>query len=536
MDVLDRRVGRRGSGRSLARRTCFDGRFWYVDIVGRDSFNRVTAHKLSFTGLFLTLLSCARDMQPVTDDHDMRRLSFRTLCRVQKLIRKFENADTPWTASMSDQYAAPADGAQDEATPAPTAASASPHSTTAAFSPDQQTASRTRNRRSIVIYQKSPLLLSTPPSVTRTLAYSHPFISPLSHFVGLLSWTTGDPWESFLLLAGFWFVVCYGDDVVRWAGPLLVVVGLILGMYSRRYSLLSSTVWSMDKAKRERADSGQRSLDEILDTLRVFTDRCEVLLDPFLKVTDFLSTQASPTSATTRPALTTLFLRICTLTPLWILLAVPYMHVVTLQRVILTIGTIALSYHSYPARITRTILWRSRSIRKLCSLATGLNFVAQSATRRSNSTSPSEGHSTSSPKITPASTLQTKGTTVPGVRFTFTLYENQRRWIGAGWTATLFAYERQPWTDEHLNPCPDPAHFELPSSQADAAGSSTTMKWRWVPNSAWRVEGARAEKERSAKRIGGGGGGDESGWVYFDSKWQDGRRVDGEAMFYKDAK
>ena len=35
------------------------------------------------------------------------------------------------------------------------------------------------------------------------------------------------------------------------------------------------------------------------------------------------------------------------------------------------------------------------------------------------------------------------------------------------------------------------------------------------------------EREKSAKRIGGGGGGDYSGWVYYDNSWGDGRREDG---------
>ncbi|TKA71574.1 hypothetical protein B0A55_07670 [Friedmanniomyces simplex] len=336
--------------------------------------------------------------------------------KLQKLMKK-RDTDTPWMSSMTDKYAKPsssssshADGGSDGA----------PQPTVAAFSPNQQTAATRGRGSSVLVYQKSPLLVATPPQVTRALAYSHPFILPLNHIAGLLSWTTDDVWESFLLLAAFWFATLYGDDIIRWAGPLVVVMGLILGIYSRRYSPLSSTIWSGEKrSKRKRPDSEPRkSLDEILETLQTFTLRCDVLLDPLLRLTEFLT------------------------------------------------------------------------------------LTAQSK----DSNAPTPG--------------VTKDA-MPGVRFGFTIYENQRRWLGLGWTASLLSYERQAWTDEHMNTCPDTGTFELPDTEHD------TTKWRWVPGSAWKVEGATTEKERSAKRIGGGGGGDDAGWTYYDNKWHDGRKTDG---------
>lgn len=422
---------------------------------------------------------------------------------------------------MSNQYDAHRPGEQHSGgDPKPS----EPQPTIAAFSPNQQTASRTGHRSSILIHQKSPLLVATPPQVTRALAYSHPFILPLSHIAGLLSWTTADPWESFLLVAGFWFAVLYGGVVVRWAGPLVVVTGLVLGMYSRRYSPLSSTTVGRGEKKRKRANSEQRkSLDEILETLRTFTARCDVLLDPCLQLTDFLSTQSSATSATTRPALTTLFIRLLAVSPVWIVLTLPPFYLITTKRIALILGTVGLTWHSRPARVTRTLLWRSRTVRNTLTLLTGLHFIGP----------PPPAPTTNPPALPPrtpkggnsgaaTAALDVKGAR-PGIRFTFTLYENQRRWIGLGWTNSLLAYERQAWTDEHHNTCPDPEHFELPDTEHDAT------KWRWAPGSSWHIEGAvtDADKEKSAKRIGGGGGGEDVGWIYYDNKWQGGRKTDG---------
>lgn len=422
---------------------------------------------------------------------------------------------------MSD-YNAPNSHSSTTSAPGNDAAT-TPAPTVAAFSPNQQTASRTRNQASVLIHQKSPLLVSTPPQVTRALAYSHPFILPLNKVMGLLAWRTDDPWESFLFMSVFWFAVLYGDTLLRWAGPIVLVVILVFGMYSRRYSPLSSTVWTDDKKGHKRADSDHRkSLDEILHTLYDFTESCDMLLDPFLRLTEYLSTQSSATSATTRPALTTLFIRILAFTPIWIALTLPPLRLITTKRVTIVLGTVVLSWHSQPARVSRAILWRSKTVRNATSVLTGLQFSSVPVVN-----------------VTPVPLLvqdavakaakdkrKGKHSSDP-IRFTFTIYENQRRWIGLGWTTSLFAYERQAWTDEYLNTVSDPDHYELPETENE------TTKWRWVPGSEWHVEGSTADEDKSAKRVGGGGGGggDDSGWVYFDNKWLDGRREDGWSRY-----
>lgn len=392
-----------------------------------------------------------------------------------------------------------------------------PEPTVAAFSPNQQTATRNRGRATVLIHQKSALLAATPPQVTRALAYSHPFIVPLNYLAGLLSWTTGDPWESFLLVAGFWFVVLYGDDVIRWAGPVVVVMGLIAGMYSRRYSPLSSTTWgggdNMKKMKRSRADSDsqqRKSLDEILDTLQIFTNRCDVLLDPLLRLTEFLSTQTTATEATTRPALTSMFIRLMGITPVWVLLTLPPLRLITTQRVLLVVGTIGMTWHCRPARASRSILWRSRALRTIASIITGLHFVG-SVEREGKRPPPL-------PPRAPAAlvnALKRKGNTA-GVRFTFAVYENQRRWVLLGFTANLLPNERQAWSDEHNNSVPTKEEFPLPDTDSD------TIKWRWVPDSEWRIDPSWTDESNLKDAPNR----DKDGWTYYDNKWKYGSRAD----------
>ncbi len=505
-----------------------------------------------------------------------------------------------------------------------------PNPTYAAFSPTAalsatpaaaaSSMSAAKRRSTILVHQKSPLLLATPPQITRALAYSHPFLLPLNKLAGLLSWTTGDPWESFLLVVAWWGGVLYGDVVIRTAGPVVVVLALIAGMYGRRYSPLSSSGFIEDskpsrntkgsssvrgksKSQGQGQSQGQdgagtagtatakaidiagasgrggattaaaaaaaaaatapagtphqrsaseitharhqKTLDEIVDTLKEFTGRCNVLLEPLLELTDFLSTQRTATSATTRPALTTLLVRILLCAPFWFALTLPPLRIVTTRRVMLVIGTVGLTWHAQVMKVVRAILWRSATVRQLTALVTGLQFegpMEPNATAGGLFPSASNLSGTTAISTSTARTTTTTTTSAPreseltrairrarggndaGVRFTFIIYENQRRWVGLGWTTSLFAYERTAWTDEHNNAVPPRDQFELPEVE-----DGSNMRWRWVEGSRWKVDGVPDEAVRVDKAADDQAGGEEEewqydgeggrmGWVYYDNK------------------
>ena len=405
--------------------------------------------------------------------------------------------------------------------------------TFAAFSPvtlSATTPSRSSRRSTVLVHQKSPLLLATPPQITRALAYSHPFLLPLNTFVGLLTWSTGDSWQSFLLLCSFWAVVLYADVVTKWAGPLVAGVGLIVGMYGRRYSPLSTSGWSepardakegtstnlhpsaaagkanaSDKQKKQHARNAsevtstkhQKTLDEIVETLKEFTGRCNVLLDPLLDMTDFLSTQRTPTSATTKPALTALFMRLLIITPFWIALTIPPWRIITTRRVVLVAGTLLLTWHARMTRVTRTLLWRSALVRKLAAAITGLRFDAPNKLKATKvptgesipNLQPAESELSKALRSSPGAQVSRRRSgseKSAGVKFTFIIYENQRRWVGLGWTNSLFAYERAAWTDEQNTIVPAKDDFELPEVEG-----GSRMRWKWAPGSRWRVDGCR---------------------------------------------
>lgn len=385
--------------------------------------------------------------------------------------------------------------------------------TIAAFSPANIAGSSlaSRQRSTVIVHRKSPLLVATPPPVTRALAYSHPYLVPISRVLSLLTWTSQNAWESYLLVASFWGLVLHGDFLVLWAGPLVVICGLIMALNTtakhNSRTKAQTEKDSKEKKKRQMGSVHHKSLDEIVDTLRDFTTKCNILLEPLLEMMDFIAAQQEATANTARPAVTMLLTRILYITPLWVVLSLPPFYIITTQRVVLVVGTIILTWHSKPARIFRVMLWRSVAIRQICSLATGLNFIDLGD---STDLVPSYIPRPTEPSI---SFAMRKTPLSPGVRFTFILYENQRRWLGLGWTTTLFSYERAPWTDEHLNPAPAKDEFELPDVKSDHA------RWRWVPGSEWTVEVEQPKKSKGGK----GKNGpelrtDTEGWTYYDNK------------------
>ncbi|KAI5291560.1 peroxisome- protein [Ascosphaera aggregata] len=400
--------------------------------------------------------------------------------------------------------------------------------TIAAFSPANIAGSSlaSRQRSTVIVHRKSPLLVATPPPVTRALAYAHPYLLPILKLLGLLTWTGNNAWESYLLVASFWGIVLHGDVLILWAGPLMVICGLIIALNStskgnwRLQALTDQDKIKKKKNKKEMDSVHHKSLDEIVDTLRDFTTKCNIFFEPLLEMMDFIVAQQEATVSTVRPATTVLLTRILYLTPLWILLSLPPLYIITARRVVLVVGTIILTWHSRPARILRIMLWRSLAIRQFCSLVTGLNLISDSASAElvpSYTSNPAE----------PSFSFAKRRTSIsPGVRFTFILYENQRKWIGLGWTTTLFSNERTPWTDEHLNPAPSTENFELPDVKNDNA------RWRWVPGSEWTVEVEMPKKLRGGKskespecRT------DAEGWIYYDNKWHDCRGEDGWSRY-----
>ncbi|KAK9239589.1 integral peroxisomal membrane peroxin-domain-containing protein [Lipomyces kononenkoae] len=377
--------------------------------------------------------------------------------------------ETPWLMSMSPVAAAQAGAPASAPFGSPTTAiSSSPtYATFVAPGPSH-------------IHQTSPLLAQTPPAVTRALSLAYPYIVAADRAAALLTWTSNDIWASFLVVAAWSGIVLHWETLILYGGHLLAVGGVAAYVYFHN---------AVDREQKEHP-----TLDAIIHTLTTLTTRLDMFFSP-------VTSLSLTTRDLSRLLFTTLFL-----SPLYIILT---FYILTPRIILLLVGVFVLTYHSLPARVTRAILWRSRSARLIMFYLTGLDF-----SRRKRATSHpvevptmptvTQSYSTSLAEDVVHSihrgpyNAQIPNKHPDGVRFTYVVYENQRKWLGIGWTANLLAYERTPWTDEFLNECPSPEEFTLP----DAEG--TGMRWKWVDNQ-WRTDESN---------------GDEEGWLYYDNTWK----------------
>ncbi|KDR75400.1 hypothetical protein GALMADRAFT_30439, partial [Galerina marginata CBS 339.88] len=83
-------------------------------------------------------------------------------------------------------------------------------------------------------------------------------------------------------------------------------------------------------------------------------------------------------------------------------------------------------------------------------------------------------------------------TAVQSLRFLFTIYENQRWWMGLDWTAALLPGERPSWCSDSQHPLSPPNAFNLPENTtvylSDEKGGRLrrTATWKWEEPE-WRV-------------------------------------------------
>lgn len=328
----------------------------------------------------------------------------------------------------------------------------------------------------------SPLLSSTPPTVSKALIKSYPFLK-LSHKVlSILTWTDDNINIPLFLVVFSTIGILYYDVLIIYAGHLFPV--LILWVYSEAYAYVSKEEFK------------KATLDDIVQTMSQVAQKTEILISPIVS----LNLTAGDLK---RLLFTTIFL-----SPAYIVIS---LFILSPQKLLLIFIFSILTYHSQWSRVTRELLWKSRTIRLICFYITGLDFENQYTER------PSLFHLNK--RITAKLPTFNSGINKKAnknVRFTYVLYENQRRWLGVGWTPNLLSYERTPWTDEFLNEAPPLENFELPKLSNEAG-----MVWRWVDKT-WRLDRTNdsAIQINSGKAKTTANPKNDEGWVYFDNTWK----------------
>lgn len=344
--------------------------------------------------------------------------------------------------------------------------------------------------------QTSPLLSSTPPSVAKSLVRSYPYLLIVNKFLSIITWTNDDYWINIILVCLYSLAILYFENLVTWLGHL-IIVGIIT-----LYALLNNKIIEETNL--------HPTLDDVVQALTTTCIKADMLLNPI--------TSLSLTAYDIKRLLfTTVFL-----TPLYLIVT---FLLVKPRIILLFTGLHILTYHSSYSRVARKMLWKIKLVRVLCFYLTGLDFL-QARNHSLFAAAFAKVHKNAGHSLDLSSEASNKP-----VRFTYVIYENQRRWLGIGWTSNLLSYERTPWTDEFLNESSSIESFQLPNNENNdysfgaqqsqqLTGSDTT--WRWVDKT-WRLDltndGAITLQNNKRSKTTANPATDE-GYIYYDNTWK----------------
>jgi hypothetical protein len=174
---------------------------------------------------------------------------------------------------------------------------------------------------------------------------------------------------------------------------------------------------------------------------------------------------------------------------------VPYViltYFVPLRVLVGLFGTFVLTYRASWATLLRRNLWRSAWTRwamyRLWSYLSGTPFPAELPAVSLHAQQADDSHTTAR------------------IHFLFTVYENQRWWMGLDWTAALLPNERPSWCSVGFAPVPPPSVFSLPEPSVtfldDSHGGriKRTAMWSWEEQE-WKVIVHREGDASAAREV-----------------------------------
>ncbi|PWN44890.1 hypothetical protein IE81DRAFT_320864 [Ceraceosorus guamensis] len=340
-------------------------------------------------------------------------------------------------------------------------------------------------------------------------------------FLSLLSWRSGNSANTrrlatFLIITWPAWLICFSPGL--WDAFNLPRVGLQLGQrVTHASSTVASRVWphAVRSAIAIEAQVSSRVSGQALVYFIKFREA-------FLAAVVYYRLHVRPTILHVgenlhlpllAPKQGTHSVSALALLPPWPLFAL------SLRHALLTIGTIALTWCAPWAALIRHALWRSATIRRsvlgLLRILSGeprRAFVSGRVayTGRSSSEHAVGGDDSkdelsvpsffAAPRIGSAKSAKVNldVTRHEDVEYQFTIFENQRWWVGLDWTAALLPQERPAWSDESNSPVSPPSSFSLPPARVTLKASPTSsnpaayvrrlVKWQWI-DPEWTVAG-----------------------------------------------
>ncbi|GAA5929941.1 hypothetical protein JCM3775_004469 [Rhodotorula graminis] len=414
------------------------------------------------------------------------------------------------------------------------------------------------------------LLLATPPTLLKLFALSAPVIHASATFVQLVTWTHPSFFGSLLVLLSWWAVCLFGYAVAVYGlNAALLVLVLHKYLAAARKTGKGAPAPSLRHRQRN-VTLSPAAYAQLVNSAHVLAEHVQSFRT---EVVHPLSAHFSLTPlrpSTPAPAYDTAWFLV-TSYPFYLALT----FFVPVRYLFLLVGTVGILWQAPFFATLRALLWRSAFVRWVCRLGvgvlrggkgvqrewgrtrTGLGIpglvgaqvgalgggrqrgepvVEEKPVKKPRSSSVGLAGGASPPASPPLAAAAQASSTVAvrqekaaeavaleeeaavdegeDVQVQFTVFENQRWWVGLDWTHALLPGERASWTDPDNNPANPPASFVLPPPSVAYVASPTkadphsrlkkTTEWRWL-DPEWHV--LRSAVASVALPVGGAGGG-----------------------------
>lgn len=339
------------------------------------------------------------------------------------------------------------------------------------------------------------LLLATPPALIKLFALSAPIINVAATFALLVTWKHPNFWGSLLVLLGWWGVCLFGYWVAVYGLNAAILAFILVDYLSTARRGNASAAASLRHRPRP-ATLSPSAYAQLLVSASVVAEHVQAFRTSVVHPLSLHFSFSPLRPSTPAPAYDTAWFLV-TSYPFYLALT----FFVPVKYLFLALGTVAILWQAPFFATLRSILWRSAFIRWICHLLVGvlrggkgvrqewrrtrsglgipglIGTVAKKEDsivieerpvklkKRSSSTTtpvlasstpaapPSEAAASSSTPAVVAAAVEAMESPADDidessgedVEVQFTVFENQRWWVGLDWTQALLPGERASW-------------------------------------------------------------------------------------------
>lgn len=301
------------------------------------------------------------------------------------------------------------------------------------------------------------VLLQTPPAVLRLLTLASPIIESTLTFVELITWTHPSFFSSLLVLFSWWGICLFGPLVLRYGLPSILLV-YVLANYISNISTRNTPVHPPRHHSRPLTLTPS-SYAHLLQSSQSLATQIHLLrtgviypLTALMSFTPQRAGRAAPVYHTAWFAITSY--------PVYLLLT----WFVPMRMILLAVGSVGILWNAPFFINARSILWQSAAVRWSCRilislLRGGRGLKKEWSRTKSGVGIPSllgrlKGSKGEERPVKARSNSSLDGIVEEGkeeivegddVKLQFTVFENQRWWVGLDWTHALLPGERASW-------------------------------------------------------------------------------------------